>query len=798
MLSEDRRVLAVAGFVALCCCPLRMLAQSAPSLGNAASFAVLGGTSVTSSGTTTVTGNLGVSPGSTITDIPPSAVKLGDTFRNDALAKAAHNDAGAAYGQLSTGMCTTLSSQSPPPGIYCISSPALLTGALTLDAAGNHDAVWIFRITGTLTTDPNSCVLAINGAQPGNVLWQVNGSANLGTDSAFVGNLIAHDNITLNSRANAFGRLLALAGTVTLDTNNVTLCSSCNAITLDPLRGGTVNAPYSQTISASGGASYTFKVISGTLPPGIGPLSSEGVLSGTPTKFGTFQFTVAATDSQGCSGERAYTILIACPDLTLSPATLPDAKACVEIQQPITAIGGSGSYNYTSDDLPIELMLIPVNGKPSTILTGSVTIPGNYTFTVTAEDTATHCIVHRTYTLKVLCSVMVLPETLPPATTCASYCKTFTASCGTPPYTFSFSFLSGAPPAGLVPSPDGMLCGIPTTPGTDTVTVTATDARGCTGSRTYTFTAACHIAISPPALPNGSVNVPYSQQLTASCGTQPYTFTKVSGSFPPGFPAFALPSSGGLLSGTPTAAGVYRFRIMATDSNGCSGTMDYTLFICPPTILPPTLPTGTVGTRYNQPITAIDGSGSYTFSVPANALPPGLRLCPPNRATRLPAVISGTPTTSGSFTFTVTAVDMVSGCVGSRTYTIVVCGLTLSPAILSMATLGVPYNETITASGGTAPYTFSISGTLPPGLTFMQTSPTTAVISGTPTAIGTVTVCITVTDPSTPPCGPTTQCYPITVVAAAGGPTLSGWGMLVLSILLAGAALVMIRRGGLE
>ncbi len=806
MSSGDRRVLAVAGFAALCCLPLRALALSAPSLGNAASFAVLGGSAVTNSGPTVVTGNLGVSPGSTITGFPPGDVKLGDRFKNEALAKAAHNDAGIAYTQLGSGMCVPLSSLSgsPPPGIYCVPSPAQLTGALTLDAAGDHDAVWIFRITGPLTTNPGSCVLAINGTQPGNVFWQVGSSATLSADSAFVGNLIAHDNITPNSRASAFGRLLALTGTVTLDSNNVTLCNTCNAITLDPptLPGGTVSASYGQTISASGGADpYTYKVISGALPPGIVPLTFDGLLSlsGTPTESGTFRFTVAATDSQGCSGEREYTILIpAIPcALTLSPATLPDARACTFYTQTISAMGGSGRYKYTASTLPIGLTLSPTIATRFVSLSGTVRRPDAYTFTVTAEDTVTHCIVSRTYTLKVLCNVMVFPETLPDATTCASYCQTFTASCGTPPYTFSFSFLSGTPPAGLLPSSDGMLCGIPTAPGPTTVTVTATDARGCTGSRTYTFTAACHIAISPPVLPNRSVNVPYSQQLKASCGTPPYTFTKVSGSFPPGFPAFALPS-GGLLSGTPTTAGVYHFTVMATDSNGCAGTIDYTLFICPPTISPPTLPSGTVGTRYTQPITANDGSGSYTFSVPANTLPPGLILCLPNRATRLPAAISGTPTTSGTFTFTVTAVDTVSGCVGSQTYTIVVtCGLTLSPAILSMATLGVPYNETITASGGTAPYTFSISGTPPPSLAFMQTTPTTAVISGTPTALGTFTFCITVTDASTPPCGPTTQCYTIAVVATAGGPTLSGWGMLVLSILLAGAGLVVIKRGGL-
>ncbi len=612
MLSEDRRVLAVAGFAALCCFPPRALALSAPSLGNAAGFAVLGGSSVTNSGPTIVTGNLGVSPGSMITGFPPGMVRLGDTFKNDALAKAAHSDAGIAYTQLvnQTPATTVPLSGTLPPGTYHFSTATQLTGALTLDAGGDPSAVWIFQIDSTLTINSNSCVLAINRAQPGNVFWQVSGSATLGADSAFVGNLIAHDNITLNFRASAFGRLLALTGTVTLDSNIVTLCSTCNAINLDPLAlpDGTTGKLYSQTlIRASGGAgAYTFKRISGSLPSGLN-LAPDGVLSGTPMESGSFPITVAATDSQGCSGERAYTIFVACP-LT---------------------------------------------------------------------------------------------------------------------------------------------------------------------------------AISPPALPNGSVNMPYSQQLTASCGTPPCTFTTASGLLPPGFPP--LPPSG-LLSGTPTAAGVYHFRVMATDSNGCSGTIDYTLFICPLTISPPTLPSGTLGTQYNQPITANDGSGSYTFSVPANTLPPGLKLCPANPTTGLSASISGAPTTIGSFTFTVTAIDTVSGCAGSQTYTIMVtCGLTFSPDILSMATLGIPYNETITASGGNGSYTFSVSsGALPTGTTL---NPATGKISGTPTALGSFSFCITAIDTS----GCTgMQCY--TIVVAVGGPTLSGWGMLVLGLLLVGAGLIVIRR----
>jgi hypothetical protein len=786
MPSEVRRVLAFAGFAALLCCPLRAQTPSAPPLGNAASFAVLGGSAVNNSGPTVVTGNLGVSPGNTISGFPPVVVKLGDTFKNDALAKAAHTDAGIAYTQLGSGDCATLSSQRPPPGIYCISSPALLAGALTLDAAGDHDAVWIFRITGPLTTAPGSCVLAINGTQPGNVFWQVSGSASLGIGSAFVGNLIAHDNITLNSRASAFGRLLALTGTVTLDSNIVTLCSTCNAINLDPLAlpGGTVDKPYDQTIiKASGGAApYTFKVISGNPPDGLN-LTSDGVLAGTlsgiPKALGTFPFTVAATDSQGCSGEREYTINVICQGLTLSPTALPPATACVDYEEPITAMGGSGSYSYTVVTLPAELKPVPTETPPhSAVLSGSVNTPGDYTFTVKAEDTVTHCIVSRMYTLTVLSNVMVLPERLLPATTCASmYCQTLTASCGTAPYTFSVT--AGTPPAGFLLTPDGKFCVTPPTPGRFTFTVTATDAKGFMGRRTYTLDVGSGpIAISPPTLPGGIVGTKYPDQtITANCGTPGYRCRVTAGMLPPG-----LTLTNCKVSGTPTMTGCFTFSVTVTDANGNSNSIRYTICVCAITISPADLPDGSICAKYEQQLTASCGIPPYTFTAPPGTLPDGLMLSPSG-------LLSGMPTMIGAKTFTLTATDSAQN-TGTITYTLQVTGgISLSPLTLPSGTLGVPYGETVTAIGGTPPYTFTVSsGALPTGTALNMA---TGEISGTPTAIGTFNFCITVTDANAPPCT-ATQCY--TIIVAAGGPTLSRWGMLILSILLAGAGLLVIRK----
>jgi hypothetical protein len=783
MSSEDRRVLAVAGFAALCCLPLRAVGPSAPPLGNAASFAVLGGSAVTNSGDTIVTGNLGVSPGNTITGFPPGKVKLGDTFKNDALAKAAHGDAGIVYNDLANRLsspCPALKGTLKHGTFHC--GPVLLTEPLILDAEGDPTAVWIFQIAGSLTTDPDSSILAINSAQPGNVFWQVSGSAILGADSTFVGNLIAHDNITLNSNASAFGRLLALTGTVTLNSNNATLCSTCNEITLNPseLPGGTVGTPYpTTTIKASGGADpYTYKVISGSLPKGLGPLTTKGVLSGTPTEFGSFLITVAATDSQGCSGEQKYTIAIACQGLTLSPATLLDATACVPFEQLITASGGSGSYKYTSTTLPVDLMLNPEIGVPSTTLSESVLAPGVYPLTITAEDTVTHCTVSQTYTLKVNCNLIISPATLPTATACASYCTTLNASCPDS----SFSAAPGTLPAGFTLSTDGILCVAPTTPGRYTFTVTATDKLGCIGTRTYTVPVGPGpIAISPSALPDGIVGTIYPEQtITANCGTPGYTCRVTAGMLPPG-----LSLTNCKISGTPATAGCFTFSVTVTDANGASNSIRYRICVtCPITIMPAKLPDGSVCVFYKQALTANCATAPYTCNLSGGLLPPGLTLSN--------CSISGIPETAGLSAFTITLTDAISNTV-NRTYTLLVTGgVAISPPTLPAAELGSPYNAIIIASGGTPPYTFSLSGSLPPGLSL---NTATGEISGTPTALGTFIFCITFSDANMIPQCTATRCYIVDVIPPlVGGPTLSGWGMLLLSILLAGAGLVIIRR----
>ena len=198
-------------------------------LGTAETYAVLAGSTVTSTGDTTVDGDLGVSPGSAVTGFPPGILSNGVFHVADAPAIQAQVDLVAAYNDVAgRGVDATLAAElggtTLTPGVYDSADTTFgITGTLTLDAQGDANAVFIFQAGSTLITAGNSQVVLINGAQAGNVFWQVGSSATLGTDSTFAGSILALTSITLTTGANVEGRVLARNGAVTMDSNHVGL-----------------------------------------------------------------------------------------------------------------------------------------------------------------------------------------------------------------------------------------------------------------------------------------------------------------------------------------------------------------------------------------------------------------------------------------------------------------------------------------------------------------------------------------------------------------------------------------------
>src|SRR5688572_18003738 len=305
-------------------------AQTAPTLGTAEPFAVLGGSTVTNTGPSVINGSVGLSPGSAITGFPPGIV-VGTIHAADAVALQAQNDTVTAFNALASQSCTTdltgqdLGGLTLTPGVYCFSAGAALTGTLTLNAQGNPAAVFIFRTGSTLVTASGSSVSIINGGLACNVFWQVGSSATLGTSTSMAGTIIAMTSITLTTATTLAGRALARNGAVTLDSNTVNrpVCSlgppGCPVISIQPatLPQATQGIAYNQQLIGSGGATpYTFTLRSGTLPAGLS-VTAAGLVSGTPSTPGAPAFTIRATDVNGCFQEVAYVFTVLAPVPTL-------------------------------------------------------------------------------------------------------------------------------------------------------------------------------------------------------------------------------------------------------------------------------------------------------------------------------------------------------------------------------------------------------------------------------------------------------------------------------------------------
>jgi hypothetical protein len=459
------------------------------------------------------------------------------------------------------------------------------------------------------------------------------------------------------------------------------------AVTLAPptLPDTTIGSPYSVTITASGGSgSYLFSVVAGALPPGLG-LASDGTLSGIPSASGSFNFTVAAEDDSTVEiGSRAYTITVApAPTITIAPSSLPGGTSGTAYSQSLTASGGEAPHSFavTAGALPAGVSLSALGQ-----LSGTPTASGIFNFTVTATDSSTGAgpfSGSRAYSLTVAApTITIAPGSLPGATAGVPYSQALSASGGVAPH--SFAVTAGALPAGVSLSALGQLSGTPTASGIFNFTVTATDSTTgggpFSGSRAYTLTvAAPTIAISPPSLPGATAGTSYAQTITAAGGTTPHSFSLTAGALPPGM-SF---SSGGQLSGIPTATGTFNFTVTATDASTGSGpftgSRSYSLAVAAPllTVTPSALPAATFGASYSQALVADEGTPPYSFAVTGGSLPAGLTLS-------AGGVLSGTPTVDGAFTFTVTATDAGSfGATGSRAYELAVqappFSLTASP-----------------------------------------------------------------------------------------------------------------------
>ena len=376
-------------------------------LGNATSFAVLGGSTVTNTGPSVIRGDLGVSPGTAVTGFPPGIVVNGTIHANDAVAAGAQSDltiafndaAGRAPDQNLTGQ--DLGGLTLTPGVFKFDSSAQLTGSLILDGQGDPNAVFIFQIGSTLTTASASNIMAINGAQACNVFFQVGSSATLGTTSNFVGNILALTSITANTGAIVEGRLLARNAATTLDDNVVTrpICgSAAPSITVNktasppsmPAPGGEFTFRVTVTNNTEGDVTLTRLIdnvygdldgrgsctTGGTIAAGGSyTCSFVGSFTGNAGDSETDTVTATVTDSDGTTGSDSdsATVTITAP----APAPTGVLEICKKADNGNGAVTGRFTFRFDG-----RSVTVPVGS-----CSGPIKVPaGNLTVTEVAKD----------------------------------------------------------------------------------------------------------------------------------------------------------------------------------------------------------------------------------------------------------------------------------------------------------------------------------------------------------------------------------------------------------------------------
>ncbi|WP_058051083.1 putative Ig domain-containing protein, partial [Janthinobacterium sp. Ant5-2-1] len=523
------------------------------------------------------------------------------------------------------------------------------------------------------------------------------------------------------------------------------------------------------TLNLSGGAATSVAVASAA---GHGTATVSGTsITYTPTAgyAGPDSFIYTASNAGGTSASATVTVTVGNPSVSLTPATLPNPTAEAAYTATLAATGGTAPYTYsvTSGTLPVGLSLNAATG----VLSGTTNVAGSFPVSIKVADSSTGAgapfSASNSYTLTVVAPVIsVTPGSLAVPKVATAYSQQLSASGGVAPYAYTVS--AGSLPAGLTLSSSGLLSGTPTAGGSFTLTAQAADAHQFTGTQSYTLVvSSANISLTPATLPNATAEAAYTATLTAAGGTAPYTFSVSSGTLPAGL---SLNAATGVLSGTTNVAGSFPFSIKVTDSSTGTGapfsaTNSYTLSVGAPTITvtPATLPAATAATAYSRQLTASGGVAPYAYTVSSGSLPAGLTLSGSG-------LLSGTPTAAGSFTLTVQAED-AHQFTGTQSYTLTVASATVSltPVTLPNPTAEAAYSTTLTAAGGTAPHTFSISsGTLPAGLTL---NAATGVLSGTTNVAGSFPVSIKVTDSSTGTGAPFSATNSYTLAVAA--PTLS-------------------------
>jgi hypothetical protein len=507
------------------------------------------------------------------------------------------------------------------------------------------------------------------------------------------------------------------------------------AVATGSLPSGFVGQTYSSEITAQGAPNtFEYLVDSGTLPPGVSLGLLTGVLSGTPTTVGVYNFgiRIRRADGLGTPNVRAFQIRISNPLQFTTTSPLPRGGVGNPYSVTLQATGGRAPYRFVAGDssFPSGLFLNNATG----VVSGVPLASGSQTTSVQVRD-ADGFEQLREFSFTIGLGVQFTTSWLPNGTRTVPYSQTVAATGGSG--TFTYSLATGTLPTGVTLTPStGALAGTPSAAGTFNFTLRATDSFGIEATQAFTVVIAEPLTfVTASPIPNAALNAAYAQTFSVSGGRSPVQYSVVSNA-PPAI--LGMTPATGSFNGFPIVSGTYTMTVRAQDADGRSVQSAFQHTVGGPPVLSGSLPAGTVGQVYSQSIPVTGGLAPYVFSLLDSSLPPGLSL---NASTGL---ISGTPTLAGTTNLTVLVVD-ATGLENIQSYTLQIYSpLVVTPSTLPNGTAGSPYSAGVSASGAVGSATFAVTGgSLPPGVLL---NPTSGALTGTPTAANSYTFTITATD----------------------------------------------------
>ncbi|MEB2844730.1 IPT/TIG domain-containing protein [Endobacterium cereale] len=501
----------------------------------------------------------------------------------------------------------------------------------------------------------------------------------------------------------------------------VTVTVSAPTLSLSPVTGalplGKVGSFYNQPFVASAGtAPYSYVVTGGTLPAGLVLDLSTGALAGTPTTAGVSNFTVTATDFYGATGSSVYALDIAEQSPVANPVTANVVRGSADNPIALNITGGTATS--------VAVTTAPSNGTFSVAGTAITYTPssgfvGTDSFAYTASNISGTS-APATVSIIVTNPIITLAPTagsLPDGTVGDAYAQMFSASGGTAPYDFAVS--SGSLPPGLAIAPgSNMIAGMPTAAGSYSLSVTATDAGGATGTVAYSMRVlAAALVLSPPTasgLPPATTGLAYSYTgITVTGGSGTASFAAAG--LPPGL----VMTTGGAINGTPTATGSYSLEVTATDTAGAIAMATYELTVnagAGTFVFSPAggaLPQAMVGEAYSQDISANGGTAPLIYRLDGGSLPPGLVLNVSNGDLNGPLSTEAAP---GAYSFTIGVSD-AAGVTGSASFTLQVQprSVSVDNKEVTVPVGGTPPNVYLNSGATGGPFVDAILGTvLPP------------------------------------------------------------------------------------